>query len=386
MHPCFSFWLMKLLFSLLFFLSPLIAAHAEPVAAPPALAARSWLLYDFTGDRVLVNQDGDARLEPASMTKLMTAYLAFDALQHHTLSLEQKLTVPVSATRNSGSESRMLLKAGQTVTVNELLHGLIVQSGNDAAMMLALHIAGSESGFVDMMNQEAKRLGMINTHFTNSVGLPDPLHYSSAADLALLAAAIIRDYPQHYKIFGLRDYTYNKVTQANRNRLLWLDPYADGLKSGHSESAGYCLVASANRDGHRLISVLFGAESDRLRASESQRLLNYGFQNFDNVRLYRKDQPVAKIRIWKGTESHAEIGFRHDLYLTIPKGSYSRLRATMELSQPIVAPIVGGQRVGTLKLAMDGEPYAEYPLVTLTPTPLANVFSRGWDTMQLMFE
>jgi D-alanyl-D-alanine carboxypeptidase (penicillin-binding protein 5/6) len=383
---------MKLFFSLLFFLSaPLISAYAEPltdapVAAAPALAARAWLLYDFTGDRVLVSQDGDARLEPASMTKLMTAYLAFDALKHHTLSLEQKLTVPVSATRNSGSESRMLLKAGQTVSVNELLHGLIVQSGNDAAMMLALHIAGSESGFIYMMNQEAKRLGMTNTHFTNSVGLPDPLHYSSAADLALLAAAIIRDYPQHYKIFGLRDYTYNKVTQANRNRLLWLDPHADGLKSGHTESAGYCLVASANRDGHRLISVLFGAESDRSRASESQRLLNYGFQNFDNVRLYRKDQPVAKIRIWKGTESHAEIGFRHDLYLTIPKGSYSRLKATMELSQPILAPITGGQRVGTLKLTMDGEPYAEYPLVTLTPTPLANVFSRGWDSMQLMFE
>lgn len=366
--------------------APLVSAHAEPTVPAPALAAKSWLLYDYSSDRVLVNQGGDARLEPASLTKLMTAYLAFDALKHKTLSLDEKLTVPVSATRNSGSESRMLLKAGQTVTVNELLHGLIVQSGNDAAIMLALHIAGSESGFVDMMNQEAKRIGMVNTHFTNPIGLPDPLHYTSASDLALLASAIIRDYPQHYPIFGLRDYTFNKVNQANRNRLLWLDPYADGLKSGHTETAGYCLVGSAKRDGHRLISVLFGAESDRLRAAESQRLLNYGFQNFDAVRLYRKDQPVAKIRIWKGTESHVGIGFRHDQYLTIPKGAYPKLKATLETSQPIIAPVSGGQRVGTLKLTMDGAPYAEYPLVALQNIPVANVFARGWDSMQLMFE
>lgn len=362
------------------------ALHAEPMVPPPALAAKSWLLYDYSSDRVLVNQDGDTRLEPASLTKLMTAYLAFDALKHKTLTLNEKLTVPVSATRNSGSESRMLLKAGQTVTVEELLHGLIVQSGNDAAIMLALHIAGSEAGFVDMMNREAKRLGMINTHYTNPIGLPDPLHYTSASDLALLSAAIIRDYPQHYPIFGLRDYTFNRVKQANRNRLLWLDPYVDGLKSGHTETAGYCLVGSAKRDGHRLISVLFGADSDRLRAAESQRLLNYGFQNFDTVRLYRKDQPVAQIRIWKGTESQVGIGFRHDLYLTIPKGTYPKLKATMETSLPIIAPVSGGQRVGTLKLTLDGEPYAEYPLVALQNVAVANVFARGWDSMQLMFE
>ena len=360
--------------------------RAEPLPEPPALAAKSWLLYDYSSGRVLINHDGDARMEPASLTKMMTAYLAFDALKHRTLTLDEKLAVPVSATRNSGNESRMLLKPGQTVTVNELLHGLIIQSGNDAAIMLALHIAGSESGFVDMMNQEAKRLGMFNTHFANPVGLPDPLHYSSAYDLALLAAALIRDYPQHYSIFGLRDYTFNRVTQANRNRLLWLDPFADGIKSGHTETAGYCLVGSAQRDGHRLISVLFGADSDRLRAAESQKLLNFGFQNFDTVRLYRKDQPVNRIRIWKGTNSHVGIGFRHDLYLSIPKGAYSRLKATVETSQPILAPVSGGQQVGKLKLTLDGAPYAEYPLVTLDSIPLANVFSRGWDSMQLMFE
>ena len=214
----------------------------------------------------------------------------------------------------------MLLKAGQSVTVDELLHGLIVQSGNDAAITLALNIAGSEAGFVDLMNKEAKRLGMNNTHFANPVGLPDAQHYSSAYDLALLAAAIVRDYPQHYPLFGLRDYTFNNVTQANRNRLLWIDPYADGMKTGHTETAGYCLVGSVKRDNRRLISVLLGAASDNLRATESQKLLNFGFQYFDAVRLYQKDQPVTRVRIWKGTESHLKVGFRQDLFLTIPKG------------------------------------------------------------------
>ncbi|MBI5429174.1 MAG: D-alanyl-D-alanine carboxypeptidase [Nitrosomonadales bacterium] len=374
-------------FLLLICLLPAFSA-AQPAVLPdaPQLAARAWLLYDYTSNRILVNQGGDERLEPASLTKLMTAYLAFDALKHRTLSMEQKLTVPTAATRSFGGESRMLLKAGQTVSVNELLHGLIVQSGNDAAITLALNIAGSEAGFVDMMNKEAGRLGMNNTHFTNPVGLPDAQHYSSASDLALLAAAIVRDYPQHYALFGLRDYTFNNVTQANRNRLLWLDPYADGIKTGHTETAGYCLIGSAKRDNHRLISVLFGADSDRLRAAESQKLLNYGFQNFDAVSLYRKDQPVTTLRIWKGTEKHVSVGFRQDLFLTIPKGAYPQLKATMETPQPILAPISGGQRLGVLKLTLDGKPYAEFPLIALEGVPLANVFSRGWDSMRLLFQ
>lgn len=378
---------MKFILSIILLLLPaLVSGQPVPLPDAPALAAKSWLLYDYTSDRVLVNQNGEARMEPASLTKLMTAYLAFDALKHGTLSIEQKLTVPATATRGSAGESRMLLRAGQTVTVNELLHGLIVQSGNDAAITLALNIAGSEAGFVDMMNKEAKRLGMNNTHFTNPVGLPDAQHYSSASDLALLAAAIVRDYPQHYPMFGQREYTFNDVTQANRNRLLWLEPYADGMKSGHTESAGYCLVGSAKRGDHRLISVLFGADSDRLRAAESQRLLNFGFQNFDAVLLYRKDQPVATIRVWKGAESHIEVGFRRDLFLTIPKAAFPRLKASMETHQPILAPISGGQQLGLLKLTLDGKPYAEFPLVALESLPIANVFSRGWDSMRLLFQ
>ena len=363
-------------------------AFALPPQMPtaPSLAAKSYLLYDYTSNQVLVNQNADARMEPASLTKLMTAYLVFDALKHGTLLPEQNLTVPVAAVHNISGESRMLLKAGQSVTVGELLRGLIVQSGNDAAITLALHIAGSEAGFVDLMNREAKRLGMNNTHFANPVGLPDAQHYSSAFDLALLAAAIVCDCPQHYALFGLRDYTFNNVTQANRNRLLWIDPYADGLKTGHTETAGYCLIGSVKRNNRRLISVLLGAPSDNLRATESQKLLNFGFQYFDAVRLYQKDQPVTRVRIWKGTKSHLKVGFRQDLFLTIPKGKLAQLKATMETRQPILAPVSGGQPLGVLKLALDGKPYAEFPLVALEDAPLANVFSRGWDSIRLLFE
>jgi len=377
---------MKLILSLCLLLPALVFAEPAPLPVAPTLAAKSYLLYDYTSGQVLVNQNGDARMEPASLTKLMTAYLTFDALKHGTLSPEQPLIVPAAAIRNKNDESRMLLKAGQTVTVNDLLHGLIVDSGNDAAITLAVNIAGSEAGFVDMMNQEAKRMGMNNTHFTNPVGLPDAQHYSSATDLAVLAAAIVRDYPQHYPLFGLRNYTFNNVTQANRNRLLWLDPYADGMKSGHTESAGFCLVGSAQRDNRRLISVMFCAYSDSLRATESQKLMNFGFQNFDAVRLYQKDQPVAEVRVWKGTESTLEIGFRRDLFLTIPKGTLAQLKATMETHQPILAPITGGQQIGVLKLTLAGKPYAEFPLMALDSVPLANVFARGWDSIRLMFE
>jgi D-alanyl-D-alanine carboxypeptidase (penicillin-binding protein 5/6) len=377
---------MKLLFALLLLLPAL--ASAQPVTIPPApiLAAKAYLLYDYNSSQILVNQNGNARLAPASLTKLMTAYLTFDALKHNTLTLQQKLTVPLAAVRNIPGESRMLLTAGQSVTVDDLLHGLIVQSGNDAAITLAQNIAGSDTGFVDMMNKEAIRLGMTNSHFTNPVGMPDAQHYSSAADLAVLSAAIVRDYPQYYPLFALREFTFNNISQANRNRLLWIEPYADGMKTGHTDSAGYCIVGSAKRGDHRLIAVLFGADSDTLRANESQKLLNYGFQNFDAVRLYQKNQPVTEVRVWKGTDSHVELGFRQDMFLTIPKGMQDQLKATLESNQPIFAPLSSGQRLGTLKLALAGKPYAEFPLVTLDSITLANVFARGWDSIRLFFQ
>jgi D-alanyl-D-alanine carboxypeptidase (penicillin-binding protein 5/6) len=366
------------------FYTPSFAALAQ-LPVPPQLAAKAYVLYDFNSSQIIVSQNGNARMPPASLTKLMTAYLAFDALQHGTLSLKQNLTVPLAAVNIASGESRMLLAAGQEVSVDDLLHGLIVQSGNDAAITLALNIAGSETGFVDMMNKEARRLGMSNTHFSNSSGLPDPQHYSSAADLALLSAALVRDYPEHYPLFAQREFTFNNVKQANRNRLLWLDPYADGIKTGHTERAGFCLVGSAKRGDHRLIAVLFGADSDALRATESQKLLNYGFQNFAAVRLYEKDQPVSEVRVWKGTSSHVELGFRQDMFLTVPKGMQNQLKATMETHQPLFAPLYGGQKIGTLKLTLVGKPYAEFPLVALDSVSVANVFSRGWDSIRLFF-
>ncbi len=377
---------MKLILLFLCFAPVLASAQPGPLPAVPQLAAKSYVLFDYNSNQILVDQDGDARMEPASLTKLMTAYLTFDAIRHGTLTIHQKLNVPSIAVRNPGQDSRMLLKAGQTVTVDELLRGLIVDSGNDAAIMLAENIAGSQAGFVDMMNQEAKRLGMKNTHFANPAGLPDAEHYSTASDLAVLAAAMIRDYPQYYPLFSLRSYTFNNVTQSNPNRLLWIDPYVDGIKTGYAESEGYCLVGSAQRDKHRLISVLFGANSSRLRASESQKLLNYGFQHFDSVRLYQKDQPVTRLPIWKGSERRLDVGFRRDLFLAIPKGTFSQLSAKIETYQPILAPVLGGQQLGVLKLALAGKPYAEFPLVALEGVPLANVFSRGWDSIRLMFQ
>lgn len=377
---------MKLILLFLCFAPVLASAQPGPLPAALQLAAKSYVLFDYNSNQILVDQDGDARMEPASLTKLMTAYLTFDAIRHGTLAIHQKLNVPSIAVRNPGQDSRMLLKAGQTVTVDELLRGLIVDSGNDAAIMLAENIAGSQAGFVDMMNQEAKRLGMKNTHFANPSGLPDAEHYSTASDLAVLAAAMIRDYPQYYPLFSLRSYTFNNVTQSNPNRLLWIDPYVDGIKTGYAESEGYCLVGSAQRDKHRLISVLFGANSSRLRASESQKLLNYGFQHFDSVRLYQKDQPVTRLPIWKGSERRLDVGFRRDLFLAIPKGTFSQLSAKIETYQPILAPVLGGQQLGVLKLALAGKPYAEFPLVALEGVPLANVFSRGWDSIRLMFQ
>jgi D-alanyl-D-alanine carboxypeptidase (penicillin-binding protein 5/6) len=376
---------MKLILSILCLLPVLASAQTDILPAAPKLTAKAYLLYDYNSDQILVNQNGDARMEPASLTKLMTAYLTFDALKHGTIALKQKINVPAVAVRNSGDQSRMLLKSGQAVTVDELLRGMIVDSGDDAAVTLAVNIAGSEAGFVDMMNHEAKQMAMKNTHFTNPVGLPDAEHYSNASDLALLAAAILRDYPQYYPLFSQRSYTFNKVIQDNSNRLLWLDPYVDGMKTGRTEAAGYCLVASAQRDNHRLISVLLDANSSGLRTSESQKLLNFGFQSFDAARLYQKDQPVTRLPIWKGTEGHLDVGFRRDLYLTIPKGTFSQLKAKVETYQPILAPIMGGQQLGVLKLTLAGQPYAEFPLVALESVPLANVFSRGWDSIQLMF-
>ena len=385
-NPIFRRLTMKFALTLLlvFFSLP---SHAAELPRAPALVAKSYLLYDYTSNQVLVSKNGDERVQPASLTKLMTAYITFGAIKQGKLSLNQKLIPSAYALRIQEEESRMFLQAGKPVTVEELLRGLIVDSGNDAARVLAEGIANHEVAFAtDLMNSEAQRLGMKNTHFVNATGLPEDQHYSSAYDLALLAAAIMRDFPEFYSLYSMREFQYNNVKQFNRNQLLWLDPFVDGMKTGHTESAGFCLVASAKRDQHRLISVVLGAPAENLRSTESQRLLNYGFQNFEVVPLYKKDQPVSSVRTWKGTEKRTDIGFRADQFITIPKGQHNQLKATIETQQPLIAPIEKGTKLGTLKIALNGNPYLELPLVALNNVTLANVFSRGVDTIRLLFQ
>lgn len=375
---------MKPVLTLLLFLFVTGAAAQQsplPVPPPPTVAAKSWVLYDFLADQTIAAQNPNERIEPASLTKMMTAYLTFEALKQKRITLDQ--VVPVSPRAWKAQGSRMFIEPNRPVTVNELIHGMVIQSGNDACIALAEAIAGSEEVFAQMMNQQALKLGMKNTNFVNSTGLPDPKHYTTAHDMALLAAALIRHFPEHYKLNSEREFRYNNITQANRNRLLWTDPYVDGVKTGHHDAAGYCLVASAKRDSRRLISVVTGTASEAARATESQKILNYGFQFYDTVKVYARDQTVATIRVWKGAENDVRIGFDHDFFLALPKGDAAKLRASMETHQPLMAPLAAGQEVGTLKLALEEKPLGEYPLVALANVPVAGLFGRTVDMVRL---
>jgi D-alanyl-D-alanine carboxypeptidase (penicillin-binding protein 5/6) len=348
----------------------------------PTLAARSYILLDFQSGKVLAARDADLRIEPASLSKLMTAYVVFDALRQKRLSLAQTVVVSEKAWRAPGS--RTFLELGSQPTVEELLHGMIVQSGNDAAIALAETVAGSEEAFVQAMNREAARMKLQNTRFENATGLPRPGHYSSAADLAVIAAAIIREFPQYFRLYALREYRYNNITQYNRNRLLGRDPFVDGMKTGFTEGAGFCMVATAQRAQRRLIAVVIDAGSDNGRLAESQKLLNYGFEAFDTFRLYAKGQPVHALPVWKGAKALLQAGFADDFYVTIPKGRSDRLKAQLESLQPLLAPVYAGERVGTLKLTFDGQPYGEHSVVALESVRIANVLVRAWHSLRLL--
>lgn len=373
---------MKYLFSILVCLclvgSPVLAQQPSLT-----IAAKSYSLTDFKTGQVLASENAHEQIEPASLTKLMTAYVVFSALKQKHISLSQNVHVSERAWRMIGS--RMFIEPNKKVTVDELIRGMIVQSGNDACIALAEVIAGSEEIFVQMMNKEAQRLGMINTHFTNTTGLPDANHYSTAHDLALLASAIIRNFPEFYPLYSLKEFTYNEITQPNRNRLLWLDPHVDGLKTGWTKTAGYCLITSAQRDNQRLVSVIIGSDSAKIRSIESQRLLNYGFQFYDTVHLYNKNQEVTSIQLWKGNQNQLRAGFSHDVYFTLLKGQADKLKATMEYKQPLIAPINAGENVGVVKFTLDGDPVATYQLVALENIDTTNIFGRAWDSIQLLF-
>lgn len=352
---------------------------------PPEVGAKAALLFDMSSGQVLAGQNADRKLEPASLTKLMVAYLVFDALKNGDLTLGDRLTVSEEATASIGS--RMFAKAGQQLTVDDLLSALIIQSANDAALTLAQKVGGSEVGFVEKMNAQAKKLGLTSTHFMNATGLSHPEHFSTAQDMTRLAVLLMGNFKEPYKrYFSRREFTFGGITQQNRNRLLWLDPAVDGVKTGHTQTAGYCMIASAERNGRRLVSTILGARSEADRAMYAQQLLNYGFLETESIRYYAAGKPVAVFPIYKGTSSDIPIGFLKDFSLTFSKGVSGRVRAQVITRQPYIAPVKKGQGMGTLRMTLDGKIVGDYPLVALEDVSVSGWFGRFWDSLRLLWK
>lgn len=358
-------------------------AAKSAIPAAPQLAAKSYVLMDAATGQVLVEHNGDQELPPASLTKLMTAYIATREINNGKIGEQDLVTVSEKAWRTGGS--RMFIEVGKQVSVDDLLHGVIIQSGNDASVALAEYIAGSEDTFADMMNDHARRLGLNNTAFQNATGLPAPSHYSSAHDMAKLARAIISDDPDHYAIYAQKEFLWNNIKQTNRNLLLWRDSTVDGLKTGHTEEAGYCLVASAVRDNMRLISVVFGAANEASRAAETQKLLTYGFRFFESRTFYRKAETLVQAQVWKGQAAQVNAGLLSDLALTVPRGQADKLTAEAILNKDILAPLQAGDSVGKVEIRLDGELLHEADLVALQPVEEGGFFRRLWDGIRLFF-
>jgi len=358
---------------------------AAPVPTPPTVTARSWILMDHFSGRVLASARPDERAEPASLTKLMTAYVVFAALAEGRLKPTDMATISEHAWRAEGS--RTFLQVGTRIPVDILLKGMIVQSGNDATIALAEQVGGSETGFAQMMNEYARRLGFTSTHYVNSDGLPSPEHYTSARDVATLANALIRDFPQYYPLFSVREFMWNNIRQGNRNGLLGKDPSVDGLKTGHTDSAGYCLAASASRNGMRLVSVVMGAPSVKAREEASAALLAYGYTFYETIRLKSANETVLKPHVYKAASEFAAIGVPHDVYATVARGQTTEVKTRALLSrEPLVAPLAAGQDVGELTVAdASGEVIERVPLVALSAVPQGSLWTRAWDSVALMF-
>ncbi|MCC8343496.1 D-alanyl-D-alanine carboxypeptidase [Pseudomonas stutzeri] len=356
---------------------------AQILPSAPQLAAKSYMLMDAVSGEVLVEHNGDERLPPASLTKLMTAYIATLEIQKGQISDNDMVTVSEKAWRTGGS--RMFIQVNTQVSVDDLLHGIIIQSGNDASVAMAEHIAGSEEAFADMMNSTAQRLGMSNTHFVNATGLPHPEHYSSANDMAKLARAIIYEDPAHYAIYAQKEFFWNNIKQPNRNLLLWRDKTVDGLKTGHTEEAGYCLVASAVRDNMRLISVVFGTDSEQARAAETQKLLTYGFRFFETRTFYQKGTELAEAQVWKGQQSKLKAGLAQDLTMTLPRGQVEKLQAVMSFNGTLTAPIQQGDVIGKVEVKLDDKVVRSTDLVALETVEEGGLFRRFWDSIRLFF-
>jgi D-alanyl-D-alanine carboxypeptidase (penicillin-binding protein 5/6) len=361
------------------------AAQApQPAPAPPIIGASSYLLIDAQTGHELASLKPDERLAPASLTKLMTAYVVFHALSDGQIGLDDAVTVSEKAWRTGGS--RMFIEVGNQVSVRDLLLGMIVQSGNDASVALAEYVAGTEPVFADLMNRYAESLGMADSHFVNATGLPDEEHYSSARDLAKVARAIVTEFPEYYRWYSVREFTWNEITQPNRNRLLWRDDSVDGMKTGRTDDAGWCLVSSASRNDMRIISVVLGTSSDRARIDGSQALINYGFRFFETRRLFAAGEPITEARIWKSAKETTPLGLLEDLYVTIPRGSYDSLEMIREVPAVLSAPVSRGQPLAEIRIDLNGETLSTRSLRALEDNPVGSLWQRIRDGVSLWFE
>ncbi len=365
------------------FLPILVTASPALIPSAPQVSASSYILMDATSGNILIEEASHTRLPPASLTKMMTAYIVEHEVAEGRINLYDEVPVSVKAWKTGGS--KMFIKEGTKVVLEDLLKGVIIQSGNDASIALAEFVAGSELAFSDIMNQQARLLGMKDTNFENATGLPSENHYSTAYDLAILAKAIINNYPEQYKLYAEKYFTYNNIRQPNRNRLLWRDKSVDGLKTGHTEEAGYCLVASAERDGMRLISVVMGTKSENARAQESQKLLNYGFRYFETHNLYNAGESLIESPVWLGLADSVQLGLAKDVVITIPRDQKSELKAELLVEPVVKAPLSVGQKIGQLEVTLKGEVVVSEALVALEPVPEAGFFKRVWDSIKLFF-
>jgi len=364
-------------------LAPVASPAQPPIPSPPQVGAKAFLLLDHNSGTVLASENEDERLHPASITKLMTAYATFRALRSGQIALDDQVLVSEKAWRMTGS--RMFIEVDKRVSVEDLLQGMIVQSGNDASVALAEHLAGTEEAFAQRMKQYAAELQMSNTSYRNSTGLPASDHFTSAADIARLSSAIIKEFPEYYRIYSQKEFTFNRISQANRNELLWRDTSVDGIKTGMTDSAGYCLVSSAHRGGMRLIAVVLGTDSSRQRTANSQSLLNYGFRFYETRLLYEAGGSVTETRVWKGEAENTDVGLKDDLYVTIPRGSYERLRAQIQLPPQIVAPVSPETRMGSVRIDLDEQTLVEANLFALNTVDEGTIWQVAKDSVLLWF-
>ena len=375
-----------LLISLTLLMAPIFADAAvrTPIPAPPIVGAKSFLLIDGSTGTELASLDPDKRLAPASLTKLMTAYAVFRALADDQVGLEDQVTVSEKAWRTQGS--RMFIEVGSQVSLQDLLLGMIIQSGNDASVALAEHVAGTEAVFTEVMNSYAEQLGMSSTNFTNATGLPDEAHYSTARDLGILAKRIIAEFPEYYKWYSVKEYEHNNIKQPNRNKLLWRDDSVDGMKTGRTDEAGYCLVSSASRDGMRVISVVLGTASAKARVDGSQALINYGFRFFETRLLYRAGEAVTQAKIWKSANEITSLGLAEDLYVTIPRGTFDDLETVLNMPAVLLAPVANGQPLAELQVSLNGSSLVNESLRALDNNPSGSFWQRTRDGVKLWFE